>query len=394
MVTRVPNRRVVGVLGRPGRVEVDEHGSVWSPDGTWRLGWSAADVTGSWRDPATDATVRHEAIDSTPVFQTAMRVAGGDVRQRVYAIVDPDGLAIVEVENDSPQPIAVAFSMEGPGPSVISARPAPSVAVPDGAPRGATVFPIPHHATMRVALPLIEALATWPERVPTAAQVAAGWRQLIERGERLEAPGSLAPRYALARAQLLLSESLEPDVLLLATGARWRLARQTVDVPVEVIARAVQRLADRARSSPGPLAYAALVESQVLLGAVGEHRGAADVVRVLDRLRVPSVDITVEDDVELVAAARSWLASAGSSSDRFVDLLREWPAEWGLVNVAAHQIPTRWGEVSFAVRWHGEHAALLWECEEAIALRARSLDPTWQGAGQRGEVLLSRVSAT
>ena len=318
MVTRMPNRRVVGVLGRPGRCEVDEHGEVWSTDGTWRLKWAVADVTGSWRDPSVDTSVRHQAVDATPVFETAMRVAGGNVRQRVYAIVDPEGLAIVEVENDSPQPVAVAFSMDGRGPSVVSPRRAPAVAVPHGAPRGAVVFPIAHQAVVRVGVPLLGSAAAWPERVPTAGQVSAGWRQLAERGERLEAPGGLAHRFALARTQLLLAESLEPDALLLATGARWRLARQAVDMPAEAIARAAQRVADRSRVRRAPLAYGALVEARVLLDAVGEHRGAGDVGRVLDRMPDPSFDVAVDDDLELVVAARAFLASADGTraSDR------------------------------------------------------------------------------
>ena len=214
-----------------------------------------------------------------------MRVTGGDVRQRVYAIVDPEGLAIVEVENDSPQPVAVAFSMRGTRPfgRLALARRRQSRSR-TALPADAVVFPIAHQAVVRVAVPLLERTAAWPARVPTAAQVSAGWRQLAERGERLEAPGGLAGRFSLARAQLLLSESVEPEALLLATGARWRLARQTVDMPVEVIARAAQRVADRARSAPGPLAYGALVEAQLLLDAVGEHRASVDVGRVLDRL--------------------------------------------------------------------------------------------------------------
>jgi len=390
----MPNRRVVGVLGRPGRVEVDERGAVWSTDGSWRLDWMVADVTGSWRDPSVDTSVRHQAVDATPVFETAMRVAGGDVRQRVYAIVDPEGLAIIEVENDSPQPVAVAFSTEGEGASVVSSRPAPAVAVPEGAPRHAVVFPIPHQAVVRVGVPLFGSPVPWPERVPSAAQVAAGWRQLAEHGERLEAPGGLAPRYSLAHAQLLLSESVEPEAVLLATGARWRLSRQTVDAPVDVIARASQRVADRARSAPGSLAHSALVEAQILLAVVGEHRASVDVGRVLERLPDLAPNLAADDDLELVVAARSFLASAAGGRERSVELVREWPSEWLGANAAAHQIPTRWGEVSFAVRWHGDRPALLWECEAPVILRAPSLDATWHSSDQRGEALLSGVSAT
>jgi hypothetical protein len=45
--------------------------------------------------------------------------------------------------------------------------------------------------------------------------------------------------------------------------------------------------------------------------------------------------------------------------------------------------------VSFAVRWHGDRPALLWECELAgIRLRAPSLDPNWSTTDRRGEALL------
>jgi hypothetical protein len=53
-----------------------------------------------------------------------------------------------------------------------------------------------------------------------------------------------------------------------------------------------------------------------------------------------------------------------------------------------HDAPTRAGLVSFAVRWHGERPAVLWDAPEGVTLRAPVLDPGWSVAGGRGETLL------
>ena len=56
----------------------------------------------------------------------------------------------------------------------------------------------------------------------------------------------------------------------------------------------------------------------------------------------------------------------------------------------------RHGRLSFAVRWHGERPALLWDLEShrsdpAVRLTAPALDPDWSSAEPRGEALLSPV---
>ena len=160
-----------------------------------------------------------------------------------------------------------------------------------------------------------------------------------------------------------------------------------------MIARAAQRVADRARSAPGPLAYGALVEAQLLLDAVGEHRASVDVGRVLDRLpEHPSMSGSTTISSSWWPP-RSFLAFAVGARERSVELAREWPAEWVGASVAAHSDPDVRAEVSFVVRWHGERPALLWECEAAVTLCAPSLDAAWD-SDQRGEALLSGVSAT
>lgn len=62
------------------------------------------------------------------------------------------------------------------------------------------------------------------------------------------------------------------------------------------------------------------------------------------------------------------------------------------VNLAVHRAPTVHGSLSFALRWHGARAALLWEFSAGAggALRVPSLAPRHVVAGQRtGEILLS-----
>ncbi len=107
MVRAMPIRGAVGVLGRPGWAEVNERGAVRAADGSWRLDWWVG--ADRWRDPRNEVSVRHGPRDGAPVFETALRVDGGDVRQHVYTVAERDGLVMVEVENDSPAPVAIAF---------------------------------------------------------------------------------------------------------------------------------------------------------------------------------------------------------------------------------------------------------------------------------------------
>jgi hypothetical protein len=390
----MPIRRAIGVLGSPERAEVDERGALHATDCGWRLDWWIGDGD-RWRDPSVDPSVRHRAVDSTPVFEAAVRVTAGDVRQRVFGAVDGGVVAAIEIENDSSLPVAIAIAMRGDGPTVLSPRGATAVPMPegtDGPPADAAVFPLAHHAVLRVALPLTAGMDDWPVRLPSSAQVAAGWRAVDERGERIDAPGTLPGDFALARAQLLLGAHDDAAAELLTTAARWRLSNDSSDLlSARDAARAAQLVADRARKQPTAVDRAALVDARVLLDAIGDRRAAADIDRVVDRL--DEVVSRCDDDVALVAAVRQMLAR-DRSNPRTIDLLTSLPPEWSRADLAAHRIPTRWGEVSFAVRWHGARPALLWECEQPVTIRVPSLDATWSSQAPSGEALLSEVSST
>lgn len=59
-------------------------------------------------------------------------------------------------------------------------------------------------------------------------------------------------------------------------------------------------------------------------------------------------------------------------------------------------LPTAHGRLGYAVRWHGERAALLWElqpheADATVELAAPGLDPTWSTTRPSGEALLAPV---
>jgi len=76
-------------------------------------------------------------------------------------------------------------------------------------------------------------------------------------------------------------------------------------------------------------------------------------------------------------------------------LAAHWPAVWLGQPVEVHDVPTRIGPVSWAVRWHGERPALLWDVVphdpdgEAPTVTAPGLDPAFAASGWRGESLLA-----
>lgn len=89
-------------------------------------------------------------------------------------------------------------------------------------------------------------------------------------------------------------------------------------------------------------------------------------------------------------------------TDDGIDILPVVPRDWLGRSIEVHDLPTRHGRLSFAVRWHGERPAVLWELaghdDPAVAaasgatpvmLRFRGLDPTWSSSERRGEALLA-----
>ena len=94
---------------------------------------------------------------------------------------------------------------------------------------------------------------------------------------------------------------------------------------------------------------------------------------------------------------------AAVEAERSLDLLPVVDPAWFGQGIEVHSLPTRAGRLSFAVRWHGERPAVLWDLEPAVEERLRptatvtlrfpGLDPTWSTGERRGEALLAAPSA-
>jgi hypothetical protein len=73
------------------------------------------------------------------------------------------------------------------------------------------------------------------------------------------------------------------------------------------------------------------------------------------------------------------------------------PDAWLGRGVEVHGAPTHWGTLSFAVRWHGDRPALLWELvprdgRRTVRLTAPGLDAGWSSSAPAGEALLAPVA--
>ena len=88
-------------------------------------------------------------------------------------------------------------------------------------------------------------------------------------------------------------------------------------------------------------------------------------------------------------------------SDEGLELLPSFPTAWLGQGVEVHGAPTRFGPVSFALRWHADRPASLWEVDAppgpadgrraATRLTCPGLDPAWSSDERRSEALLAPV---
>jgi hypothetical protein len=269
LLTNLTNRNwtAVGVVASPWRAIVDPRGLVTPWFDGWSLDWWIG-ADDRWHFPSREPAVRQSLVNATPVVETAMRIPSGDAVQRVYAVGGEEELAVVEVTNRSPVPVAVAFAVRPVNPEgfavverialhdrtvTVDGRPAlflpkrPAVMagrtyadgdsaelivngqagdhLPDplrcevGLAQAAFVFPLPHATTLRVALPLVsehrtrrrglarrrvERLPRLPASLPSGEDAARGWQAQTARGLRLELPAGQLADTVAANRRLLL----------------------------------------------------------------------------------------------------------------------------------------------------------------------------------------------
>ena len=246
----------IGSLGSAREAVVDPCGLVCPWFDGWSLDWWIG-AEDRWHVPASSASIRQTLVDDSPVVETRMRVPGGDVIHRAYAVrtSGSDGgeeLVVVEVENDSAVPVALALAVrpyDVEGLSVIeridlhgttvtvdgrvamqlprepnavaastfhagdsSATVFAGEATPEfpsglrcdaGMAQAAFVYPLTHRTSLRVTMPMDPESRTRlvgrtrrrarratgsPRSLPSAEQVVRGWAAQTDRGMRLVVP--------------------------------------------------------------------------------------------------------------------------------------------------------------------------------------------------------------
>lgn len=491
----------IGTLDGVGRSLVDPAGLVTLPGASWSLDWWIG-AEDRWHLPAEEVAVRQRLQSSAPVVETRLRVPSGDAVQRAYGArsATGDDVVVIEVENQSKVPFAVALAvrpatdagrgriatigLEGttvrvdgavalvlprsPGRATLATGAdgdaavivlagaantvrAGSVDCGDGLANAALLFPLAHAATLRVVLPL-SGRAVSPDEVPGPADVASGWRRQVERGARIEVPDRrLRDAVAASARHLLLAEPsptvakgldllgfdeaaaaalgatvlahgaspAAPGAALAALGRHWDLTHDLA-FALEAIDAVGALVAGLAAAEPAQqaLGHAALGAVARLLDAAGQPRAATDVRRLVaragddgavaslaDRLREASSTWTWPGpgaahepaaNAEVVAAVRELLVT---EADDGLSLSPTVPEPWLGQGWELHDLPTRHGRLSFAVRWHGERPALLWQLEPhadtsavVVRLSVPGLDPSWSTTEPTGEALLAPVA--
>ena len=443
--------RPLDVLGAPGWGDVDPRGLVQPGTKEWSLDWWVG-ASDRWHRASQEAAVRQSDVGLGAVVETRMKVPDGDAVQRVWAVAGGRGpaVAVVQVGNEASTAFAVALVLDAPGSVLtidrnglaIGGQPvlawdrAPSgVAVghdavealleaesgaasgldSKGRDRGAMVWPLPHTAQMAVSASLGRGVPPLPSDLPDADAVLRGWQAHMDRGARIELPDEglarrldrnrrrwlgLTGRMEVADVPELCELSVRLDhhgyhddaeLVLDEVAARWtteapseRLRAFTVHHDLtgdeDAASRFVEAVAEAVEAAARTGAEVPVLPVARLLVAAGQDRGAADLRRLdLCPAETPGGGLRSE----LVADHEDELLLAPGFRQA-----------WQGGPLAVYGLPTRFGPVSYAVRWHGPRPALLWELDSRpglgqVTVRAPVLDQSWSSDQATGETLLA-----
>jgi len=376
-----------GVTGGGWRGNVTRWGGIepWG-DGA-PLDWHIA-ADDRWHSPQREAAVRQRRIDGTAVVETRVRIPDGDAVQRVYSVPDRGGLTIIEVENESPLPIAVAFTHGALRSARAPTAPIEGITLPEGS----VAFPVGHHATLTVALAHDGSGAgILHGGLPTAAGVARGWLATVERASRLLLPdAALSERFIAERCELALVGPEHPDNdpvgFLLGVGQLVRMGEKATEW-IPDLAHALELAAKSAE--PNWALSAALDAADHVLVVAAEKRARRDLLALSSRLACSHVLPlgAPADCAYFITWVERLIADVHSEGGRL--LPSGMPAGWEGNNFEVYGLPTgALGSVSFAVRWHGERPAVLWEQSgPPVTLSAPAIAPGWQTTDVKGEAL-------
>jgi len=373
-----------GVSGHAWRASITESGAIvpWDDDRT--LNWYVA-ADDRWHVPSADTAVRQFRVQGTAVTETRVRVPNGDVVHRAYSVADAGGITIVEVENESTLPVAIAFDRH----DLLTERTIGDVPIEGiDLPVGSFVMPLGHAATLRVGLAHHDpSPGRLPGRIPTFRQVARGWLGLTERASRFVLPdgeigATLVERCVAERCELALGSipdgGDDPAGFALALAELVRMGEEPGHWIPELV-DAVESLGP----SEGWDADMGLTAAGRVLVAADEQRARADLGKILHGRRSGLRPVEAPNGVRAVA----WLEQL--MADGPAVLAHGLPSAWLGQSLDVYGIPT--GDatsVSYALRWHGARPAMLWEQAGApVELSAPVVAPAWRSAERMGETL-------
>ena len=409
--------RTIGILGQPWRATVTPAGDIYPWDGVDAVKWYVA-ADDRWHTPADEVAVRQRSVDGAPVLETRVRIPGGDVIQRVWVATGRLGSSalMMEFENDSPMAIAIAIDRQDllvSRPVAVRSSagewPAPGLEIP----REPTVIPVGHRTMVRAALVIsgsgtgvnvsgltVADFADW-------SAVARGWVSLSERASRLSIADlrdsqRVDELIVVERTEIALnpaSFSVDPEAAvrwLLEARELKRMDLQDPDLvelsgAVETISRAVKR---------GRIAQANAIQglkaAAYLLGA-DQERALIDLRKVVAKI-VGSKKNSLMSMLHTSAHGSDLNLLVGEIESEFAVM-----SDDGVITFLPDGIkPERLGvqfevhgiavgvnhQVSFAVRWHGPNAAVIWELVGSGDVELRSgVDANWTSTNASGEAL-------
>lgn len=438
---------LIGDLSGPV-ARIDPAGVIATLDGSWRVEWGVRAGSG-WRVAGQERAVRQSRVDDTPVFETWLRVPGGDVIQRVGVVNDGDGRALViEYENASPDAVVVATAgivagdlragdagirLDGE-PWIVPGRTGAATVADDiwaavatdptgveasGRGGAAVLTPLPHRQTVTVTV-LVE--GDLPERDVMPAEIAAGWRTITGQALDVDVPDpDLTSAWRRVVCDLILAAGDDDPVA--AGEAAWWLDLAGLHDEADRGRLAVLRAADAGRldADGAVVALRALASREIRTGessALAEVAGplvavagdrldratvglvaralersapdaAADARRILD-----TTALAEREPVSPVAAGAARVLGhlfADADVTGALSMLPSVPSAWLGQPIDVRGMVTGFGRLSFSVRWHGARPAVLWEREggpEGAELRCDGLDPSWSTIERSGEALL------
>ncbi|MDG1989151.1 MAG: hypothetical protein P8J19_03570, partial [Acidimicrobiales bacterium] len=292
-----------------------------------------------------------------------------------------------------------------------------------GAAAGALVVPLPHRTALRFAVPAGDLVDNPSAVLPAVERVVAAWASRLEMAATADVPEGFDAQRALV--DLLLAEPSASVVVelarwgfgeeaaqrlqsgwpdsgadrLRAAAALWDLTRDPalftralVGVPLaDGLDGIIRAGGDGSEARRAVGALAGLFES------LGDHTAAADAAS-LGEMASPVEDAPLAVDAGPAAELRMLADRLVRRTTDGLDLLVDVPDAWLGQPVEVLGLATPVGRLGFAVRWHGERPALLWELEAhpcpgpevgPVVLRVPGLDRAFSSTGATGEVLLA-----